>query len=569
MIARRRLLRICIVWFLMLVLCLVIQPVSADVEVFEPRYNHFFNLNLNLPVGFEIALPLQGEYRKGDAVINLYARTASTLPYDATLPLETQCKRDAALIAIRYSQLTSYMNASTAICIFQTGDPQKDFAILHFPESHPDGFGVQNASLEVIAPNLDLQEIVSSISFVDAVSPRVYVDEALRAFHANFVYINQFDWDPIYQQALASISDTSTLDDAHQVLIDVLNQFTSVGSHHSSLTLPVVAQSISSQTSTHRGFDRIMNYEGTSAVVTYVYAGSQAEQVGLKVGDILVTANGQPYSTAKNVKPGQPFDIEVRRKGQTVLLKMTIVPAEISTDQPTLARKMEGKIGYVEIFSIDASVSPEKLQAYVKYAHDWVRKIDSPAQCGWIIDLRRNHGGSIVSIPATIAPFRGNGTWFQWKNIRDTIMTYTYKNGTVTGFLDSVLDNLRNRLVQRPYFIQRPAAPIAILTSTLTESAAEMSILTLQTRKKGSLRIFGEVTGGFLADKYSTFHLSDGAVLNIVDDQIQDASGNFAPTHIEPDVVIPTDYATYGTDEDPVIIAAHEWLLTQPECKKK
>jgi hypothetical protein len=43
--------------------------------------------------------------------------------------------------------------------------------------------------------------------------------------------------------------------------------------------------------------------------------------------------------------------------------------------------------------------------------------------------------------------------------------------------------------------------------------------------------------------------------------------GDPLPKNIQPDVVVPTDYSVYGTDSDPVIQAAEEWLHNQPQCQ--
>ncbi|MEW6285241.1 MAG: M50 family metallopeptidase [Chloroflexota bacterium] len=65
-------------------------------------------------------------------------------------------------------------------------------------------------------------------------------------------------------------------------------------------------------------------------LITEVIAGSPAELGGIRVGDILLTANGEPLTTAERLSeiiqanPGMPIHFEVRRGSET--LELTVTP---------------------------------------------------------------------------------------------------------------------------------------------------------------------------------------------------------------------------------------------------
>jgi Do/DeqQ family serine protease len=74
------------------------------------------------------------------------------------------------------------------------------------------------------------------------------------------------------------------------------------------------------------------------AVVTQIEQGSPAHKGGLKVGDIIIKANGRPVRSAVDVhnrvgmmRIGQPVDLEIIRGGQNMLIQTTIQLMEVVT----------------------------------------------------------------------------------------------------------------------------------------------------------------------------------------------------------------------------------------------
>jgi hypothetical protein len=50
---------------------------------------------------------------------------------------------------------------------------------------------------------------------------------------------------------------------------------------------------------------------------------------------------------------------------------------------------------------------------------------------------------------------------------------------------------------------------------------------------------------------------------------MSDRNGKTYMQGIPPDEVVEIDWAAHGTDHDPVILAAEEWLAAQPACAGK
>ncbi len=48
-----------------------------------------------------------------------------------------------------------------------------------------------------------------------------------------------------------------------------------------------------------------------------------------------------------------------------------------------------------------------------------------------------------------------------------------------------------------------------------------------------------------------------------------DRTGRVYKDSIEPDHVVTIDWKQFGTDHDPVILAAQNWLLNQSDCIQK
>jgi hypothetical protein len=104
---------------------------------------------------------------------------------------------------------------------------------------------------------------------------------------------------------------------------------------------------------------------------------------------------------------------------------------------------------------------------------------------------------------------------------------------------------------------------VALLTSRATLGAGELLLVAFAGRP--AVRRFGEATAGAPFLQYHTF-LSDGAWLVVSGAQGMDRTSQVYDGAIAPDEEVATDWAAFGTENDPVIQAALAWLLEQPAC---
>lgn len=231
---------------------------------------------------------------------------------------------------------------------------------------------------------------------------------------------------------------------------------------------------------------------------------------------------------------------------------------------PPLGRRLPGNLGYLETFTLDTSAPFHLASHYASAAHNLIREIDGDGVCGWIIDVRRNGGGQIAGMASALGALIGDGVYFTDRLADGRLSQGMYQAGTwqlsVAG-----QPGAAQALVEQPYTVQRPDAPVALLVSRDTLSMGEMTAFLFLQRR--TARVFGETTGGLLGDGIVDLPLADRATLRVVDRVLLSPNGQPAPRAITPDVPMQTDPARYGTDDDPLIQAAAEWLHTQAECR--
>ena len=110
------------------------------------------------------------------------------------------------------------------------------------------------------------------------------------------------------------------------------------------------------------------------------------------------------------------------------------------------------------------------------------------------------------------------------------------------------------------YRLQNPTAPLAVLTSRLTGSAAEGVVVAFLSREH--TRFFGELTAGVPTANRAGL-LPDGAMLFVATAYFAQPNGTIYDGKIIPDEVIPVDWGPWLTNEDPVWQTAVTWLTSQ------
>jgi C-terminal processing protease CtpA/Prc len=185
--------------------------------------------------------------------------------------------------------------------------------------------------------------------------------------------------------------------------------------------------------------------------------------------------------------------------------------------------------------------------------------MDKPPVCGWMIDLRLNHGGDIWSYMAGVGPILGEGDLGGFEYLDGRREPWSYRDG-------EVLWNNEYREesgVDGSIYTPKRVTPVALLTSSATQAAGELMVVAFQGRP--DIRSFGGPTRG-LPTLFTHTTLSDGSRLFVSGANSFDRGGTVYSGSIAPDVFVETDWSKYGTEQDPVIMAAMDWLQSQSAC---
>jgi len=248
--------------------------------------------------------------------------------------------------------------------------------------------------------------------------------------------------------------------------------------------------------------------------------------------------------------PARPVRLTLQRLGQAQPLAVTLTPGVFDPNRPPQGQRLTGGIGYLELPALQAA---NALAArYAPIAQQAIRAADQPAACGWVVDLRRNTGGTEPPMLLGVGPILGEGVF-----ARQGPVTLSYRHG-------ALLQN-GQVIAQLPgaYHLQEPAPPVAVLTSELTASSGEAIVVAFRGRPR--TRSFGEPTAG--VPTINTAHaLSDGAVLLLTTADDVDRAGRSYDAAIAPDQPVAPDWTLLGAARDPVLQAALTWLHQQAGC---
>src|SRR5947207_2366850 len=138
---------------------------------------------------------------------------------------------------------------------------------------------------------------------------------------------------------------------------------------------------------------------GKVTVVSPPFAGSPAEKVGLRVGDVISKVNGEStqgmdlndvISRLKGPR-GTSVKITIRREGVDEPIEMTPIRDEIAKFTVSSTFYIRPGIGYIKLDSFAETSGNEVREA--------IRKLDPTKLEGLIFDLRNNRGGVL---PAAI-----------------------------------------------------------------------------------------------------------------------------------------------------------------------
>ncbi|MFI5135344.1 MAG: S41 family peptidase, partial [Chitinophagales bacterium] len=226
--------------------------------------------------------------------------------------------------------------------------------------------------------------------------------------------------------------------------------------------------------------------------VVSVISGGPAEQVGVQLGDKIITINDTTFS-GKHVEDlnvvnhlrgpkGSKVNIQVKRKGVPNLLSFTITRDKIPMYSIDASYMIDATTGYIKINRFSETTYDEFMAALKKLKESGMKRL--------VIDLRQNGGGLLNSATDVIDELLD----------QDKLMVYT--KGRVYSRLD-----YKTR-VQGEF----EDGPLAILIDEGTASASEIVAGAIQDWDRGVIvgrRSFGK---GLVQEQYG---LSDGSALRL------------------------------------------------------
>lgn len=376
--------------------------------------------------------------------------------------------------------------------------------------------------------------------------PNEYLENALNWIQTHAVFGDRVNWEVIRRQALAYVNNPQTTAETYPAIRYVLGH---IFDDNSGFTEP---GAITPADEEYIG----IRFYGANHTVIYVDPNSPADKAGVRVGDIGVSYEDVPSEsivrlTLCRVEQAESIDF---------VLHKIAPPANANQPDPTGRRIATQKdwVGYIELPPNSGSL--EYPGTYPGRIHQIMRKLDRTPVCGWIVDLRRNDWGDIWSYLAALGPILGEGDVGGFLYPDNTHELWSYRDGKVFWADNERYESLVEGGIYTP---KREMPPVALLTSHATTAAGELVIVAFQGREK--VHTFGEPTRGLPMLIVQTL-LSDGVQIVMSGAYATDRNGTSYKDPIYPDENIPTHWSQFGTVQDPVILAALDWLNTQPEC---
>ncbi|GAB3384355.1 S41 family peptidase [Amycolatopsis echigonensis] len=187
----------------------------------------------------------------------------------------------------------------------------------------------------------------------------------------------------------------------------------------------------------------------------------------------------------------------------------------------------------IAVLKIPGFVSdPAGERRYVAAGVAALRAVEAQASCGWIVDLRDDTGGNMWPMLTVLAPLLGDGIAGSFSAPGAAPTFWSVRDGRAWSGEVPRTDEVN------PVRLSRPAPPVAVLTSRITASSGEATLIAF--RGLGRAATFGGATAGF-ATANDVFALADGAKLVVTSAVDVDRAGRrygawpIAPDHPTPD----------------------------------
>lgn len=389
--------------------------------------------------------------------------------------------------------------------------------------------------------------------------PAQHLESAFQWLETHAMLKDNVDWSTLRNDAANTIAAAQTTADTYPVICKAMRQ---LNDGNAWLLVPGL-ETPSFFTGYHVLYPE-------NQIIIRIEADSPAEEASLQVGDRIEQVNGHPpipYDemdayppcNAKEIDTSTSEQLLLDRNGEFVQIEVKRIHFTAGMDPyiPPQGQRIgedERGIGYLEL-TLETGT-------HLQYPSD-VQKLmksqDRTPVCGWILDLRRNPGGDIWSYIAAVGPILGEGDLGGFEYIDGRRETWTYRNGEVLWNNEYRDESEIDGSIYKPKMV----SPVALLISPATQAAGELLLVAFQGRP--DIRSFGEPTHG-LPTLITHTTLSDGSQLFVSGANSFDRNGTIYSGPIPPDVFVAMDWSKFGTEQDPVVQAAMDWLHSQSSC---
>ncbi len=404
---------------------------------------------------------------------------------------------------------------------------------------------------------------------------------ALDFIEQNALRRSKVDWPTIRAKAEKEAAQAPTIAATYPIIAATLK---ALDDRHSSFQPPPDATQLLNGKVNSYGF--VASYP--SRVVVSLSAGGPADKAGLKLRDRIDQLQGKKVvgvdgivavPKTKNGDFPRVLKLVVTRPAttnngtKTAAKKLTIAITYGETSlvdapkaDPVASQLLSGRVGYLDLPGLVGT--PDDQAKYSQQAHEAMRALNTSVRCGWIFDLRRNRGGYVYPMITAAGPFLVppiGGIVGGKIDGQDRFERWTYRDGA-TRIIRSGETNPSDPVasVSQPFIPTVWDAPVAVLTSRLTASAAEAVVVAF--RNRPNTRSFGEPTTGLTTNNVLRT-MPDNALVIVTNATFADRTGQGYDGPITPDQPTTIDWSNIATRNDPVVRAAVSWLSSQTACQ--
>jgi C-terminal processing protease CtpA/Prc len=277
--------------------------------------------------------------------------------------------------------------------------------------------------------------------------PRGYLTDTVELIRRQAYYAGRVDWPAVRAEARRRAGARASRASAYAAIRWVLSK---LGDRHSFLLTPEQARELASGGGQGFGLTALF----PELVVVDVEPDGAAARAGVRVGDLVESVDGRPgqgdavVALPPPMTGGRPARVRLAlRRGdgdRARQLEIVVEAAPAPAVRPPTARRLSSTVSLLELFGVLSPAGPDGLR-YIETAHDAIRRVATRRTCGWVVDLRRNTGGSLPPMLTAVGPILGDGRAVGYRGRGGATTWYGYRDGAV-----SVDDRHGSPAVSRP-----------------------------------------------------------------------------------------------------------------------